>query len=64
MNQGNVGLILRDSLRCRQDFCDIINSIWGLDMWCEVSEEVIGVDMDGDGMLSTQEDRTNEEVVR
>lgn len=64
MNQGNVGLILRDSLRCRQDRCDIINSTWGLDMWCEVSEEVIGVDMDGDGMLSTQEDRTNEEVVR
>lgn len=58
MNQGNVGLILRDGLRCRQDFCDIVNSIWGLGIWCEVSEEVIGVDMDGDGMLSTQEDET------
>lgn len=64
MNRGNVGLILRDSLRSRQDKCDIINSIWGLDMWCEVSEEVIGADMDGDGILSTQEDRTNEEAVR
>ena len=49
MNAGNVGLILRDSLQYRQDFCNIVNSIWGLGMWCEVSEVALGIDKNGDG---------------
>ena len=56
MNTGNSGLVMRDSLQCRQDACNIINSIWGLNMWCEPSEVVIGIDMNGDMMLGSNED--------
>ena len=55
MNEGNVGLIMRDSLRCRQDFCDIVNSIYGIDIWCEPSETAIGTDLTGDGIAGNDE---------
>ena len=55
MNQGNVGLILQDSLKQRQDACDIINSVWGLGIWCDVSETVINVDTNGDGLAGGNE---------
>lgn len=57
VNQGNVGLILRDRLNKRQQFCTIVNSIWGLNIWCEISETVIGVDTNGDGVMGTNEDK-------
>lgn len=55
MNTGNVGLVMRDSLQCRQEFCTIANSIFGLNMWCEVSETVIGIDTTGDGVAGDNE---------
>lgn len=55
MNTGNVGLVMRDSLQNRQDFCTICNSLWGLNMWCEVSETVIGMDTTGDGVAGDDE---------
>ena len=55
MNAGNVGLIMRDSLQCRQEFCTLANSIWGFNMWCEPSEVVLGVDTTGDGVLGDNE---------
>lgn len=55
MNTGNLGLIMRDSLQNRQDFCTIANSLWGLNMWCEVSETVIGMDTTGDGVAGDNE---------
>ena len=55
MNGGNVGLVMRDSLQCRQDFCTLCNSLWGLNMWCEVSETVIGMDTTGDGVAGDNE---------
>lgn len=55
MNTGNVGLVMRDKLQNRQDFCNIANSIWGLDMWCEPSEVVIGMDTTGDGVAGDNE---------
>lgn len=55
MNAGNVGLVMRDSLQNRQDFCTICNSLWGLNMWCEVSETVIGMDTTGDGVAGDNE---------
>lgn len=57
MNSGNVGLILRDSLNQRQNFCHRVNSIWELDMWCDVSETVLGVDKNGDGTAGENEDQ-------
>lgn len=56
MNTGTTGLILRDSLQCRQDACNIINSVFGLQIWCEPSEVVMGMDMNGDMMAGSDED--------
>ena len=56
MNTGTTGLILRDSLQCRQDACNIINSYFGLQIWCEPSEVVMGMDVNGDMMAGSDED--------
>ena len=56
MNTGTTGLILRDSLQCRQDACNIINSIWGLNVWVEPSEVITQMDNNGDGILGSNED--------
>lgn len=60
MNTGNVGLVMRDKLQNRQDFCNIVNSLWGLDMWCEPSEVVLGMDTTGDGIAGDNEAGQNE----
>lgn len=49
VNQVNVGLVYQDGLSIRQNFCNIVNSIYGLGIWCEASENASGVDMNGDG---------------
>lgn len=49
VNQSNVGLILQDGLSIRQNFCNIVNSIWGLGIWCEPSENET-TDLNGDGV--------------
>lgn len=56
MNTGNTGLVMRDSLQNRQDFCNIVNSIFGLQIWCEPSEVVMGLDTNGDMMAGSNED--------
>lgn len=45
-----VGLVLQDGLSIRQNFCIIANSIWGTSMWCEPAENIMGADIDGDGL--------------
>ena len=56
MNTGSTGLVLKDSLSYRQDFANIVNSIFGLSIWCEPSEVIMGVDYNQDGMLGSNED--------
>ena len=57
MNGNPVGLVLQDGLKIRQDFCNIVNSIWGLGLWCEISEDLVGMDTNGDGVAyDRQED--------
>lgn len=51
INGGPVGLVLQDGLSIRQNFCNIVNSIWDLGMWCEPAQNVMGVDIDGDGAI-------------
>ena len=51
LNGGPVGLVLQDGLSIRQNFCNIANSIWGLGIWCEPAQNVMGADTDGDGMV-------------
>ena len=49
MDDSTVGLVYTDGLALRQNFCNIVNSIWGTSMWCMPSEAVTGTDQDGDG---------------
>lgn len=58
MNAGTASLVLQDRLRNRQDFCDIVNSIWGLGIWCDINESLIQADMDGDGVAYDNDPNT------
>lgn len=58
MNTGNTGLVFDDGLARRQRFCDICNSIWDLGIWCEPGESVMGMDMNGDGMIADEQDQS------
>lgn len=50
INNAPVGLVYQDGLTLRQNFCNIVNSIWGLGIWCMPSEAAMSYDMNGDGM--------------
>ena len=50
INGGPVGLILQDGLSIRQNFCNIVNSIWGTSIWCEPAENIANADLNGDGL--------------
>lgn len=60
MNQGTAGLVLQDGLSIRQRFCDIVNSIFGVGISCELSETAIGADMNMDGMISDEKDQSGQ----
>lgn len=53
---GNVGLVMQDGLTLRQEFCNRVNSIWPLGIWCEISETVAGIDKNMDGEVSDEQD--------
>ena len=58
--QNNVGLVYQDGLTNRQKFCDIVNSIWGLGIWCDVSETVANMDMNMDGLIADSQDQSGQ----
>ena len=68
INGGPVGLVLQDGLSIRQNFCNIVNALYGLGMWCEPAENITGADLNGDGLMydrnddgaQTGQDNTNE----
>ena len=49
MNYSPTTLLYQDGLTLRQNFCDIVNSIWGIGIWCDASESVLGIDKNQDG---------------
>ena len=51
INGGPVGLVLQDGLSIRQNFCNIVNSIWNIGIWCEPAQNIMGMDNDGDGAI-------------
>ena len=51
LNGGPVGLVLQDGLSIRQNFCNIVNSIWNIGIWCEPAENIMGTDMNQDGVV-------------
>ena len=56
INGGPVGLVLQDGLSIRQNFCNIVNSIWGIGIWCEPAENISGADLNGDGVIYDRND--------
>lgn len=58
MNASIASLTYEDRLLLRQDFCDIVNSIWGLGISCEPSESVLGIDQNLDGIVVDQHDQS------
>lgn len=50
VNMSNVSLVNQDGITQRQNFCNIVNSIWDLGIWCEIAEPVVGYDMNRDGV--------------
>ena len=56
----NVGLSLQDGLTQRQHSCNIINSIWGINFWSDISETVSGADKNMDGMSYEDQDQSGE----
>lgn len=58
VNGGVTGLIMQDGLTLRQNFANIVNSIWGLGIWCEVSENAVGADLNMNGMVGDEIDQS------
>lgn len=56
---GSTSLVLKDGLDIRQRFCNIVNSIWGIGIWCEPTEQVMEMDMNGDGVVAGNEGDSN-----
>lgn len=50
INNTPVGLVMQDATSQRQRFCNIVNSIWGLNIWYEPSENISSADINGDGL--------------
>lgn len=67
-NNTNNNYILMDRLRCRQEACLIINSIWGLKVWCELKEPIMPVQnnailySDNEGGNNNESDVQHDEV--
>lgn len=60
MNAGKASIPLNDGLTIRQNFADIVNSITGLGISVGVAEEVLAVDMNGDGMAYDDLDQSGQ----
>lgn len=58
MAAGSASFPLQDGLAQRQHFCDIVNSQWGLGIACEISEIASGMDKNGDGEISQEQDQS------
>ena len=63
MNSTNSGIIMQDGLKNRLDFCNIVNSIYGTAITCEINETLTNVDTNLDGVLGPAPiPQTKEEV--
>lgn len=58
LNGSNVDAPLLDGLTIRQRFCDIVNSIWGVGISCELDESAINTDENGDGLMHDELDQS------
>lgn len=51
---GRVDGIYQDGLNRRQEFCNLVNSVFGLGIWCDVSEQATGYDQNMDGLVGDE----------
>ena len=51
INASNTAVALTDGLAIRQNFCNIVNSIWHLGTWCDDTETAAMRDDNGDGRI-------------
>ena len=56
VNGGPVGLVMQDAVTIRQNFGNIVNSIWVLGIWYEPSETITKADQNGDGVMYDRND--------
>lgn len=56
-NANNDAFIYQDGLALRQHFCDLVNAVWGLGIWCEPAQSMTGIDINGDGNLYDEQDQ-------
>lgn len=54
MNSTNSGIIMQDGLKNRLDFCNIVNSIFGTAITCEVNETLTNTDTNLTGVIGDQ----------
>lgn len=54
----NVGLSIQDGLSQRQNSCNVINSIWGIGLWNDISETVSGHDNNLNGNTYDEKDQS------
>ena len=57
LNASVAEMALQDGLTLRQKFCDLVNYIWGLGIWCDTSETSTG-DHNGDGRIEDDQDQS------
>ena len=62
MNASSSSLTLKDRVKNRQDFCNIVNSIWGWGIWYEPNEIESDGAAVGEDQLDYTEDPKTEEV--
>lgn len=58
MNMGHTSSVLQDGLTLRQNFCDMVNSIFPLGIWCEVSEQAADFDKDMNCIVGDEVDQS------
>ena len=59
INGQTVGLVQQDYVTIRQNFCNIVNSIWGWGIWYEPSETITNADINGDGVTYDRDEGNN-----
>lgn len=63
LNQGQVdsALVLQDKLTNREEFCNIVCSIWGLGISCLPSENIVMADLDANNVMYDDADPQTQE---
>lgn len=62
INQSPVNLVMQDGLNNRQLMCNIFNSIFKWDLWCEINESIVHTDFNLDGKIDDNSDEMERDL--